>query len=936
MKLINNTLVLFSLVSLGLSSLEAKSLEFILDHQTKKTFHLQAEIPEQRQEQPFAQSSLLNYCQQLKIENLGNKPIRNFFPYVNRAPTLSLEDLAARLAEERYPLLSLYDLWNKSLIRDESLSEKNGHPLDLLNFKGACSQATFNQQFLKLCQALGFEIRLANVQGKEVYDFGLDDEWNFLDLNHHQLYLGLDNEKLASSEEVMDDPFLALRTKHSHRTQSFNFVENWKELAAFDILEPASAMPVVQITEELTKRSSGFDLFPGETLLFENSALRSELAPHECAIEHTVNLEARHVSYQWKYHSPFPLHRLTNKSTATIYLINQDIELRPGEHVDLEEEVFQVRLVFDSHPQGQISLSGICSWTLFPSLVKGKNQIHLGAKKNPSLVRFYYEVNEEMEKNESSAIQVCNQVHTFDYTSPFFNLEPTVNNVERIWWQIGLDHQFQLVPSNLDQVESFTSAVALSPISETFLSPGTTYYFRVKGYHNGKWSGWSTPYRFTVNKPNAVEEVLFDQIDENEYELNWERYAEKKSDSIEYLVYGSNSLDFIPSIYYDKQVNTIVSDQVVEEEINDNLIAITHDPKIRVNGGLAYYRIITRQKGQLSVPSKIIHVYDQDLIQPRNVLQAVKDYSRFIAKRMLFPVTYPGSEIALPRISTTHSRENTLTQLQSLLRTAKRIDKKITQHELPEVSQEIWAEVSPYLLPPNHPAWAKLNRVFCKTRATQSPEHFKKAGFRRWRPGRWSRVAASGHPEFPEYFIKAYCDTELGILYDWKRWIHRIRGAEKIRECIKQYHLQKDFKVPNKWIYPLPKSPSPPNSSRYLRKNFILVCENMRIEDHDTNEKMYKDKMTTKLMDGLYTILQVCGLYDSVYVFNIPFCKDGRMAVIDTEYWHKWPVPYQKLTSKFSKKLQSHWKRITYKGGKIPDGISQPTVPRMDRRDVKR
>ncbi len=415
------------------------------------------------------------------------------------------------------------------------------------------------------------------------------------------------------------------------------------------------------------------------------------------------------------------------------------------------------------------------------------------------------------------------------------------------------------------------------------------------------------------------------------------RYAEQSEDPIEYLVFGSNSLDFIPSIYCEKQVNAIVNGKITEEEINDNLVAITNKPKIRISGGLAYYRVVARQRGQLSVPSKIIYVYDQGLIQPRNILQVIRDNSLSIAKRVLFPPSYPWTEISLPSLCDSIYQENSALKLNSLLRSMTKIDQQeYDQYELPNVSEEVWQAIRPYLLPENHPAWAKLNRIFCKTRATQSPEHFKKAGFNRWHPGRWSRVSASSHPEMQEYFIKAYCDTELGILYDWKKWLHRIAGAETIRECIKSYELQNNFKVPHKWIYPLPKFPSPPNSSQYIRKNFILVCENMQIHESSMNEKMYKEKMNRKLLDGLYTILQVCGLYDSVYVFNMPFCKDGRIAFIDTEYHHKWPVPFQKLTSRFSKNMQSYWKKITYKGGKIPDGVSEFNPPRMDRRDIKR
>jgi hypothetical protein len=68
----------------------------------------------------------------------------------------------------------------------------------------------------------------------------------------------------------------------------------------------------------------------------------------------------------------------------------------------------------------------------------------------------------------------------------------------------------------------------------------------------------------------------------------------------------------------------------------------------------------------------------------------------------------------------------------------------------------------------------------------------------------------------------------------------------------------------------------------------------------------------------------------------MPFCRDGRIAIIDTEYHHKWPVPFYKLTKYFPKDLQSYWNKITYKGGRIPNGVNQPNPPRMDRRDIPR
>lgn len=908
MKLIFKTFAFLLLLTFALPGLDAKTLEFVLNHTTQKNVHISEHTP-----------------QQLKIENIGNQPIKNCFPYANQAPSTSLEALAFRLAGEKHPLLALYHLWNQSIVQDPEIGVTHCHPLDLLNFKGACSPEDFNFQFVKLCNALGIETRLVNIKGKTLYDFCLDDEWHLLDLSHNQIYLSLDNEKVVSSETLMDDPFLALRTKHSRQAQGVNFKENWKQLAHFEILEPSSAIPVMLAIETLQERSVGINLYPSETLEFTT---QPEWAKYQCLIAYHVNLEQRSDSLCWDYHSPFPIQKIVNESSVTLRLMSQELELLPGESWSCDhQENFHLSLAFTAPPKGHLLISGICAYTLFPCLKEGQNQIYLGSEENPSNVRFCYTFDENLEKTK---LQVLNQHTIFDYRTPTFELENLSHPCEKIVWQISADSNFKLVPPNFEQMEIWTSQVTLPLISETFLNPGETYYFRVKGFCQGEWGAWSVPYAFVVNKPLAVEEVEFDRIDDNHYELNWERRAEITEEPIEYLVFGSNALDFVPSIYCDKQVNAVVNGEVTEEEVNDNLVAITTDLKIKVSGDLAYYRIIAKQHGQLSVPSTLIHVYDQNLIQPRTILQVIDSEHEILTKRVLFPAHYEGEEIALPHFSHPFSQKNSLIKIQALLRAAT----SIASYEYPDVTEEIWEEVRPYLLPANHPAWPMLHRVFCKSRATQNPDMFKKAGFKRWRPGRWSRVSASSHPEFNAYFIKAYCDCELGILYDWKKWIHRIEGAKFIRECIKNNQLQQDFKVPKKWIYPLPKNPAPPKNSHHIRKNFILVCENMRIQEHDQNEKMYKKKMTRKILDGVYIILQSCGLCDSVYCFNIPFCKDGRIAVIDTEYHHKWPVPFPKLSKCFSKDMRAYWDKITYKGGRIPNGINQYNPPRNDRRDI--
>ena len=158
MKLIKKTCIFLSLVYIGLSCLEAKSLEFLFDHTAETNFFFSAFVPDQTHESTPANTSFSShYFQKLKIENTGDKPLHSFLPYVNQPIYTTLQSLAHELAGENYPLLALYHIWNRAIFRDEGISETNCEPLDLLNFCGGCSKKTFEIQFIKLCNALAFQ-----------------------------------------------------------------------------------------------------------------------------------------------------------------------------------------------------------------------------------------------------------------------------------------------------------------------------------------------------------------------------------------------------------------------------------------------------------------------------------------------------------------------------------------------------------------------------------------------------------------------------------------------------------------------------------------------------------------------------------------------------------------------------------------------------------
>src|SRR5262245_36084124 len=75
----------------------------------------------------------------------------------------------------------------------------------------------------------------------------------------------------------------------------------------------------------------------------------------------------------------------------------------------------------------------------------------------------------------------------------------------------------------------------------------------------------------------------------------------------------------------------------------------------------------------------------------------------------------------------------------------------------PWVSSSSWKEVQPYLLPEKHPIRAKLDKIFKSSRATESRDSMRQAGFIFF-PRVKKKIVAT-HPDLPGYIIKTYVDS---------------------------------------------------------------------------------------------------------------------------------------------------------------------------------
>lgn len=221
------------------------------------------------------------------------------------------------------------------------------------------------------------------------------------------------------------------------------------------------------------------------------------------------------------------------------------------------------------------------------------------------------------------------------------------------------------------------------------------------------------------------------------------------------------------------------------------------------------------------------------------------------------------------------------------------------------------SHIDPYLMPENHPAKPILDEIFSKSRAILNMKSMVKAGFIDPYPRKFTRLVVTKHPLLEGYIIKTYLDAQR---YYKKKpehhyWILRIQGAQAIRDAIEKNGWQEHFKVPHKWVYPLPETPAPPKE--FLAKKYLLVEEDMQLRSQKENKTQWRSETVTfEWLDRLFQLLDELGLHDCASIDNIPFSIDGRVAFIDTQTFHRWPVDYDKLKHFLSDEMKIYWSQL--------------------------
>jgi len=278
------------------------------------------------------------------------------------------------------------------------------------------------------------------------------------------------------------------------------------------------------------------------------------------------------------------------------------------------EPVFETRIARGTDDE-EVSIFSQRARIAFPFFHKGRNALHLRASRGEARVALEYNSALEVKVQR---VRVRNSQRIFTDESPSFRIDPGAG-ADLVWWQIAPTRDFALVLPNFEAVQKPVEVVVLDPLTETFFADEQSWHFRFKARHGGVWSEWSAPFTFRVRKPSPPRDISAVMKSTGEVELRWQAPA----DATEYLVFGSNRLDFVPEIYAPDEVVKMQKLQVVESRPNKNLLGTARGSSVKLAASCRFYRVVAKRGRAFSVPSSLIRAESEDTanLPPAKVLQ---------------------------------------------------------------------------------------------------------------------------------------------------------------------------------------------------------------------------------------------------------------------------------------------------------------------------
>lgn len=227
------------------------------------------------------------------------------------------------------------------------------------------------------------------------------------------------------------------------------------------------------------------------------------------------------------------------------------------------------------------------------------------------------------------------------------------------------------------------------------------------------------------------------------------------------------------------------------------------------------------------------------------------------------------------------------------------------------LSYDEWEIIAPFILPDTHPAKFALDQIFSEERPLCNQDTLKKAGFK-FITRHWSDTVVATHSKLDGYIIKMFTEDQTDV-HETTRLLARIYGSQVAQDLVNKYGWNKRFKIPRKWLYLLPDNPSPdPNIPT---KRMVLIAEDMGLLTKKENYKKWSQSLDKKLLEAVFQILKEGGFEDSCFAFNLPFARDGKIALIDNDKFNLHPIPFSKLLKYLHPKMQKHAEQLIIEAG---------------------
>lgn len=171
------------------------------------------------------------------------------------------------------------------------------------------------------------------------------------------------------------------------------------------------------------------------------------------------------------------------------------------------------------------------------------------------------------------------------------------------------------------------------------------------------------------------------------------------------------------------------------------------------------------------------------------------------------------------------------------------------------------------------PASIDLRTLFRDEDMFDSRGSWSEAGFVVIERANDTKIMVARHPAVPGLLFKKYTNA-VDEKDQARNYARRVEGAQRLRAFVSDRRLL-HIVVPRKWILELPR----PFKAR------VLVAEQLDLLDDGETKAAYLSIDPEVLRDLCVVLFHFRGM-DSI-AKNLPFTRDGRIGLIDTEHWDR-------------------------------------------------